>query len=53
MPPRGAGMTSFLIIVAIAAIIYAYAAVAYRYAFKNWYPVCGCKGNVCSPRKRA
>jgi len=44
-------MTILLIIVAIAAAIYIYAAIAYYYGFKNWYPVCGCTGTECSPKK--
>ena len=44
-------MTTLLIIVAIVAAIYIYAAIAYYYAFKNWYPLCGCKGTECSPKK--
>jgi hypothetical protein len=47
----GTDMTTILIIVAIAAVIYIYAAVAFHYGFKNWYPVCGCKGSVCSLKK--
>jgi len=42
-------MTILLIIVAIAAAIYIYAAIAYYYGFKNWYPLCGCKGMECRP----
>jgi hypothetical protein len=37
-------MMIILSIVAIAAAIYIYAAFAYYYGFKNWYPLCGCKG---------
>ncbi len=44
-------MTIVLIIAAIVAAIYIYAAIAYYYGFKNWYPLCGCKGPECSPRK--
>jgi hypothetical protein len=44
-------MTIFLTIAAIAAAIYLYAAVAYYYGFKNWFPMCGCKGGKCSPTK--
>jgi hypothetical protein len=44
-------MTTILFIVAIAAAIYMYAAIAYYYGFKNWYPVCGCKGKECSPKR--
>ena len=44
-------MTTFLIIVAIVAAIYIYAAIAYYYAYKNWNPLCGCKGTACSPKK--
>ncbi len=44
-------MTILLIIVAIAAAIYIYAAIAYYYAFKNWYPLSGCKGTECSPKR--
>ncbi len=40
-------MMIFLIIAAIAAAIYIYAAVAYYYNFKNWNPLCGCKGAEC------
>jgi len=47
----GSDMTTILIIVAIAAVIYIYAAVAFHYGFKNWYPVCGCKGTVCNLKK--
>ena len=47
----GTYMTTILIIVAIAAVVYIYAAVAFHYGFKNWYPVCGCKGSVCSLKK--
>ncbi len=44
-------MTTLLIIVAIVAAIYLYAAVANYYGFKSWYPMCGCKGDACSPAK--
>jgi hypothetical protein len=44
-------MTIIFIIVAIAIAIYLYAAVAFYYGFKNWYPLCGCKGNVCGIKK--
>ncbi len=44
-------MTTFLIIVAIVAAIYIYAAIAYYYGFKNWYPLCGCKGAKCDPKR--
>jgi hypothetical protein len=44
-------MTFLLIIAAIAAAIYIYAAIAYNNGFKNWYPLCGCKGTECSPKK--
>jgi hypothetical protein len=44
-------MTILLTIVAIAAAIYIYAAIAYYYGFKNWYPLCGCKGMACRPRR--
>ena len=44
----GTDMTTILIIVAIAAVIYIYAAVAFHYGFKNSYPVCGCKDRIQS-----
>lgn len=44
-------MTTILILAAIAAAIYIYAAIAYYYEFKNWLPLCGCKGTECGPRK--
>jgi hypothetical protein len=44
-------MTILLIIVAIVAAIYIYAAVANYYGFKNWYPMCGCKGAACDAKK--
>ncbi len=44
-------MTIFLIIVAVAAAIYIFAAIAYYYGFKNWYPLCGCEGPGCGPRR--
>ena len=44
-------MMTFIIIAAIIAAIYGYAAVAYYYAYKNWYPLCGCEGTVCGPIK--
>jgi hypothetical protein len=47
----GAGMTIVLIIVTIVAAIYLYAALAYYYGFKNWYPLCGCKGPACGPKR--
>ena len=28
-----------------------YLAVANYYGFKNWHPMCGCKGASCAPRK--
>jgi hypothetical protein len=43
-------MTTVLIIIAAIAVIYIYAAVAYYKAFKDWYPMCGCKGTSCAPR---
>ncbi len=46
-------MAILLIILVIAAAIYAYAAVAYYYGFKNWNPICGCTKNACAPRKTA
>ena len=46
-------MTITLIIAAIAAAIYLYAAVSYYYGFKNWLPLCGCKGTDCSAKKPA
>jgi len=46
-------MTIVLIIVAIVAAIYIYAAVANYYGFKNWYPMCGCKGGTCGIKKPA
>lgn len=46
-------MNVILIIAAIAAAIYIYAALACYYAFKNWRPLCGCKGTVCSPETRS
>jgi hypothetical protein len=45
-------MTILLIIVAIAAAIYLYAAIAFYYGFKNWNPLCGCRGTECSPGKQ-
>jgi hypothetical protein len=44
-------MTIILVILAIAAVIYIYAAVAFHYGFKNWNPMCGCKGTVCGVKK--
>jgi len=44
-------MTILLIIVAIVAAIYSYAAIGFYYGFKNWYPLCGCKGMDCRPGK--
>ena len=44
-------MTIFLIIVAIIAALYIYAAIAQYYGFKNWYPLCGCKGGACDTKK--
>ncbi len=41
-------MTILLIIVAIAAAIYIYAAIAFYFGFKNWNPLCGCRGTECS-----
>ncbi len=46
-------MTIVLIIAGIAAAIYIYAAIAYYYGFKNWNPMCGCKGAECNPGKPA
>ncbi len=43
-------MTTFLIIAAIVAGVYLYAGIAFYYGFKNWYPVCGCKGTRCEPK---
>ncbi len=45
-------MTILLIIVAIIAALYIYAAVVHYYGFKNWYPMCGCKGTRCEPKKQ-
>jgi len=50
---RGAGMTIVFIIAAVIAAIYIYAAVAYYYGFKNWAPLCGCRGAECVPRKQS
>jgi len=44
-------MTTFLIIAAIAAAVYLYAGIAFYYGFKNWYPMCGCNGRKCDPRR--
>ncbi len=44
-------MTILLIIAVIAAAIYIYAAIAYYFGFKNWHPLCGCKGTECSPKR--
>ncbi len=44
-------MTILLIIVAIAAAIYIYAAIAFYFDFKNWNPLCGCRGTECGPGK--
>jgi hypothetical protein len=46
-------MTIVFIIAAVVAVIYIYGAVAYYYGFKNWLPVCGCKGRECGIRKPA
>jgi hypothetical protein len=47
-------MTTVLIIIAaIAAVIYIYAAIAYYKAYKDWYPMCGCKGASCATKKTA
>ncbi len=46
-------MSTFLIIVAVVAAVYIYAAVAHYYGFKNWYPMCGCKGGICETKKPA
>jgi len=44
-------MTNLLMIIfAVIAAIYIYAAIGYYYAFKNWNPMCGCKGTSCAPR---
>ena len=43
-------MTIFLIIAAVVAAVYIYAAFALYYGFKN-YPLCGCKGMECRPRR--
>ncbi len=43
-------MTIVLSIIAIAAAIYVYAAIAYYYSFKNWLPMCGCRGGKCGPK---
>jgi len=51
MLPRGIVMKILLIILAVAAAIYGYAAIAFYYGFKNWYPLCGCKGDQCSPKR--
>lgn len=40
-------MTIALIIMAMVAAIYLYAVVAYYHGFKNWHPLCGCKGTKC------
>ena len=45
-------MTIILIIAAVVAAIYSYAGLAYYYGFKNWNPLCGCKGTACSPKER-
>jgi len=44
-------MTYLLIIIAVIAAIYIYAAIANYYGFKNWNPMCGCKGTSCAPKK--
>jgi hypothetical protein len=44
-------MTILLIIIAVIAAVYIYAAVANYYGFKNWNPLCGCKGASCAPKK--
>ena len=44
-------MTILLIIVAVIAAVYVYAAIAQYYGFKNWYPMCGCKGGSCDAKK--
>ncbi len=44
-------MTIILSIFAIAAAIYIYAAIAYYYGFKNWHPLCGCKGTQCGLKR--
>jgi hypothetical protein len=49
----GEDMVVLLIIAVIAVAIYAYAAAGYYYAFKNWRPMCGCKGSVCDISKSA
>ena len=48
---REVRMTYLLIIIAVIAAIYIYAAIANYYGFKNWYPMCGCKGASCAPKK--
>ena len=44
-------MTIILIILAVLAAFYGYAFIAYYYGFKNWYPMCGCKGGQCGFEK--
>ena len=44
-------MTTFLIIAAIAAMVYLYALIAFYYGFKNWSPLCGCKGGKCDLKR--
>ena len=44
-------MTIVLILVAIVGAVYLYAALAYYYGFKNWYPLCGCKGTGRGPKR--
>ncbi len=44
-------MTTLLIILAVVAAVYIYAAVVQYYGFKNWYPMCGCKGKPALRRK--
>ncbi len=44
-------MMTFLIIAAIVAAIYLYGGIAFYYGFKNWYPMCGCKGTQCEPQR--
>jgi len=40
-------MTTFLIVVAIAAAVYLFAAISFYYGFKNWNPMCGGKSARC------
>jgi len=43
-------MVYLLIIIVAIAVFYIYAAIAYYYGFKDWSPMCGCKGTSCAPR---